>query len=216
MHVTKIPGIGLDSNIYFIKDEESALIDAGTGFNSHTVIGKIGEEIQLKEISAIILTHEHFDHYGGIFHLKKYCSAKVMIHERGAEIIERGSDQSAAFFGVKPPKIKAHRKLKDGDIIKIGTKRLKVIHTPGHSPGGICLYEEGSKSLFSGDTIFSDGGVGRTDFFGGDTKKLVNSIKKLIDMDVANLYPGHGPHIIGNGAKHVRMALRTAEYMLGS
>ncbi len=216
MHVTKIPGTGFDSNIYLVSDdggEKFALVDTGTGFNCQHVINKIEEETPMSSIDAIILTHEHFDHCGGIRHLSEYCNADVMIHEKGAETIENGLDWSAALFGAKQPKIKVDRKLKDGDVIELGKERLEVIYTPGHSPGSICLYERKSKSLFPGDTIFSDGGVGRTDFLGGNINELVNSIEK-IDIGVLNLYPGHGPHVIGNGNKHVKMALRTAEYML--
>jgi len=80
--------------------------------------------------------------------------------------------------------------------VTVGGHILEVIYTPGHSPGSICLYEPESKSLFSGDTIFSDGGIGRTDFPGGSMEELVESIRR-IDMDVLDLYPGH--YIPGTG-----------------
>ena len=216
MQVRKIEGVGFDSNIYILRDGgEAAVIDTGTGFNSAYVIGSIMEKVGMKSINAIILTHEHFDHCGGVPDIKKHCDAEVMIHGKGAETIEKGLDSSSSLFGVEQPPIKVDRKLREGDVIKVGEMELEVIYTPGHSPGSICLYEAESKSLFSGDTIFSDGGVGRTDFWGGDAGKLANSIRRISEFDVVNLYPGHGPHIEGNGAKHVSMALRTAEYMLG-
>lgn len=219
MQFWKIEGMGFDSNIYVLgSGGEAAVIDTGTGFNSSYVIESITEKVDAKSIKAIILTHEHFDHCGGVPDIKERCDeeiVEVMCHEKGAETLEEGRDWSSSLFGVEQPPVRVDRKLADGDIIEIGEMELKVIYTPGHSPGSICLYEAESRSLFSGDTIFSDGGVGRTDFWGGDAGKLANSIRRISEFEVVNLYPGHGPHVIGNGAKHVRMALRTAEYMLG-
>ncbi len=79
------------------------------------------------------------------------------------------------------------RTLKDKETLDLGDVKLKVIHTPGHTPGSICLYEPRSKSLFSGDTVFPFGSVGRTDLPGGDAKEIIHSIKRL-----KILYPGHG------------------------
>ena len=83
------------------------------------------------------------------------------------------------------------KKVEDGDILSFGSESLKIIHTPGHTPGGICLY--GESNLFTGDTLFA-GGVGRTDFPGGDTKQLLNSIKdKLLKLPPETIvWPGHG------------------------
>lgn len=101
-------------------------------------------------------------------------------------------------------------KLVDGDEIRIGKTNLKIIHTPGHSPGSICIYEPESKVLFSGDTIFADGGIGRTDFYNGSPKDLINSIKKLAKMKINAIYPGHGNCIRKNAEMHVKMALNNA------
>jgi len=194
MQVRKIEGMGFDSNIYVLKDGgRAAIVDTGTGFNSAYVINGIMEKVDMESVDAI------------------QCDAEVMIHEKGAETIEKGLDRSSSLFGVEQPAIKVDRKLNEGDIVKVGEAKLKVIYTPGHSPGSICLYEAESKSLFSGDTIFSDGGVGRTDFWGGDIEELVNSIRRIGEFDIVNLYPGHGPHIEGNGAKHVSMYARAID-----
>lgn len=82
--------------------------------------------------------------------------------------------------------------LTDGAKIDLGDSTLRVIHTPGHTPGSICLYEAQSKSLFSGDTVFPYGSVGRTDLPGGSSRDLIRSISRLVKLDVSVLYPGHG------------------------
>jgi glyoxylase-like metal-dependent hydrolase (beta-lactamase superfamily II) len=93
--------------------------------------------------------------------------------------------------------------------------KLKVIHTPGHTPGGICLYAEGPKLLFSGDTVFQDGGFGRTDFYGGDALKLLSSIKKLSLLDVKVMYPGHGDVVTEDANQHISLSLALAEQYSG-
>jgi len=214
MQIVPIPGVGFDSNVYLLIDERKALIDTGTGFYADYIIKKIKEACPLEEISFIILTHEHFDHTGGIDALKKFCDAEIMIHEEGAETLEEGLDWSSCFFGVKQKKVKVDRKLKEGDIISLGKSELVVLHTPGHSRGSICLYEEKSKSLFSGDLIFCGGGIGRTDFYGGDLEELIQSIERIKKLDVNALYPGHGEWAVENGSFHIKLAERYARQLI--
>ncbi len=213
MHVIPISGRGFDSNIYLILDEKKALIDTGTGFHANGIIKKIRKETPLKKISYIILTHEHFDHTGGIETLQKVCSAEILMHEKGAPTLENGLDWSSSLFGVEQKRIKVHRKLRDGDTISLGTHVLEILHTPGHSEGSICLYEPKSKSLFSGDTIFSNG-VGRTDFYGGDIVELVHSIERLTKLEVNDLYPGHGEWVAHDGDIHVTLAAEYARQLM--
>ena len=99
-------------------------------------------------------------------------------------------------------------KLKNGDTIVIGDDTFEVIHTPGHTPGSICLYSKVSKSLFSGDTIFSYGSFGRYDFPEGDFNQLKNSIEKIAKLDILNIYPGHEIIVEGDGNKHMKMTLQ--------
>jgi glyoxylase-like metal-dependent hydrolase (beta-lactamase superfamily II) len=89
--------------------------------------------------------------------------------------------------------------LEDGDMIE----DFRVIHTPGHTAGGICLWD--GESLISGDTIFAGGGVGRMDI-GGDYQDMKNSVEKLMGLDVKNIYPGHGPIVENNGKEHLKMS----------
>lgn len=206
--IFKIVGMGMDSNVYIIEGENPAIVDTGTGFHSGYIIGKLKESIEPGEARFIILTHEHFDHCGGVKKIKKICkNAKILIHEKGKSAIEEG----LAFSKIDPSIIDGT--LIDGEIIDAGSAKWEVIHTPGHSPGGMCLYDEKSKSLISGDTVFSNGGFGRCDL-GGNIEELFKSIKKLSELDVSNLYPGHGPHVMGNGNEHIEMALEMIKLMI--
>lgn len=214
MRVIPIPGVGFDSNVYLIIDEKKVLVDTGTGFYADYIIKKIKEKCPLEEISSIILTHEHFDHTGGVDALKKFCHAEIMIHEEGAETLEGGLDWSSSFFGVEQKRVRVDRKLREGDVIPLGEHDLIVLHTPGHSKGSICLYEEKNKSLFSGDLIFCGGGIGRTDFYGGDLEELIQSIERIKKLDVNALYPGHGEWVINDGDFHVMLAEQYARRLM--
>ena len=99
----------------------------------------------------------------------------------------------------EPGNCRVDIELEDGDEIA----DFKVIHTPGHTRGGICLYD--GESLISGDTIFAGGGVGRMDI-GGDYMEMKNSVAKLLELDVKNIYPGHGHCVEGNGKEHLKMS----------
>lgn len=213
MKVTAIPGAGFDANVYLVSDRRHVLIDAGTGYNARYIHEAIQKSVPLEDIDAIVLTHEHFDHCGGVADLRERCGSEVYMHEDGADVVEHGLDWSAGWFGTVQESTSVDRKLHDKDVIELGDTSLRVLHTPGHAPGSICLYDQASQSLFSGDLIFSSGGVGRTDFTGGDPALLARSIYSL-DMPVDNLYPGHGPVIEGDGRRHVDMAARAVEEWL--
>ena len=131
----------------------------------------------------------------------------IAIHEKDAPIIEKGDEKAsyADFFDghLKPRRV--DKKLRDGDVIN----GLKIIHTPGHTPGSICLLDEKKGILFSGDTIFSDG-IGRTDMPGGDNAALADSIEKITNLKFAKLLPGHGEPVLDNAARAVAEMLNAA------
>lgn len=206
MLVKRFLGFGFESNVYLIKGDRIALIDTGTGFYSDHLIKKVRDEIGASDLEYVILTHEHFDHCGGVKSLKEFFSPQICIHKNGAEVIEKGMKWSAEFFNAIQPAVDVDLKLKDGMQIDLGEMLLEIIYTPGHSRGSICIYEKESKSLFSGDTVFANGGVGRTDFYGGSKAELINSIKRLRKLNVENLYPGHGEVVEGNAEMHIEMA----------
>ena len=174
---------------YLIGDEQTrtcALIDPA--FET----GRILSEAQSNgfRVTHIINTHCHADHIAGNADLKAATHAKICIHEDDAGRLGAMANSAMArvFGGRGSPK--ADVRLKDGDIIAIGSTRLKAIHTPGHTPGGICLYQEGH--LFTGDTLFV-GAVGRTDLPGGSSKKLIASIRERIYTlpGATIIWPGH-------------------------
>lgn len=191
------------SNSYILVDSKNAcIIDSGISPHTFEIIKKI-EELKIT-LLFIINTHCHYDHVAGNLQLKKmYPKVKILIHEFDADFLESGDDKfmHAKIFNSIPIKIEVDWKLKDDDIIELGKKiKLEVIHTPGHSLGSICLYEEKTKSLFSGDTVFREG-VGRTDLPGGNFNLLKKSMEKLIKLNetrgIEKIYPGHGE--IGSG-----------------
>ena len=146
----------------------------------------------------IINTHGHFDHVGANKRLKEVTGAGILIHRADAPMLPQLSASAAAWGLAAEDSPDADRLLDDGDTITFGTHTLTVLHTPGHTPGGICLYTEFSnagtpkKAVFVGDTLFA-GSIGRTDFPGGNFDTLIASIRtKLfaLDDDVA-VYPGH-------------------------
>ncbi|MFA6346804.1 MAG: MBL fold metallo-hydrolase [Dehalococcoidales bacterium] len=143
-------------------------------------------------IKIIVLTHGHGDHIGAANELKASTGADIAIH--GDDIALMQDEGLCNMFGIEfNPVLNPDILLCDGDILEIGDLKFKVIHTPGHSRGGICLFGEGV--LFSGDTLFN-GSIGRTDIArsGGDYNTIINSIKtKLLSLDDATIvYPGHG------------------------
>ncbi len=142
-------------------------------------------------IESIICTHAHPDHVHSNGVIKEATGAKIIMHEAEAEFIARPEiDQYFSILGLSASPA-PDETVKDGDIIKVGNIELKVFHTPGHTPGGICLYH--APNLFTGDTLFV-GGVGRTDFPGGDTNQLLDSIKRKIMTLPGDtvIWPGHG------------------------
>lgn len=143
-------------------------------------------------LKAVLLTHGHFDHIMAVQYLKNTFNVKVYAHESEEEILADASKNLSASMGDAPLSINADILLKDNQKLELIGTTITVIHTPGHTAGGVCYYFESEKLLFSGDTLFRDS-VGRTDFPTGSMSVLVRSIKeKLITLgDDVVVYPGH-------------------------
>jgi len=154
-------------------------------------------------VTAIINTHAHCDHLGALPQVKAQTSAPFLLHRAELPLLNTAHLQALALMGRRLPALPGpDRFLQDGDTIPIGQQTLTVIHTPGHSPGGISLLV--NSMVFTGDTLFA-GGIGRTDFPGGDYDTLIASIRnRLLSLpDETVVYSGHGPvTTIGNERRY--------------
>lgn len=141
---------------------------------------------------CIINTHVHTDHIIGNARLKKKYEIPLMIHSKDFELIQFQDKSPLAYMLGNEPSPLPDKKIEDKDVIEIGELKLQVIHTPGHTPGGICLLID--SIIFTGDTLFA-GGIGRTDFYGGSYEEIVKSIKEKLFIleDEVTIFPGHGP-----------------------
>lgn len=183
--------------------KEAAVIDPGD--DADRILMELAKS-ELK-VKYLINTHGHFDHVGANRRMKEVTGAQLAIHPDDEPMLEELS-QSARMFGLSaensPP---ADFLLNDGDKITFGDITLEVIHTPGHSRGGVCLYTKGH--LFAGDTLFA-GSIGRTDLAGGDYDTLISSIKnRLLSLDEETVvYTGHGPETTIGNEKRMNPFLR--------
>jgi len=178
----------LVSNCYIIGDNgEGAIIDPGA--DADEIIAK-AREAGL-EIKYIILTHAHIDHMVSMDMLREKTGAKVLVHEKDAPALPNSRINGSMLFGLDRKFSEADVLLKDGDVVEVGGLKLEIIHTPGHTPGGICIKVE--NCVFTGDTLFRLS-VGRTDLGNGDHDDLMESLTgKLMKLDDETVvYPGHG------------------------
>ncbi|NLV28439.1 MAG: MBL fold metallo-hydrolase [Methanomicrobiales archaeon] len=193
MVVKFIPGRGMYANAYVARG--TLLIDAG--------VTPMEIEAHRNTITHIVLTHCHYDHIAYLQALQKITGAKICIHEADAKGLTNDNLSLSMHFGAHSPGIIPDIILKEGEFIE----GYEIIHTPGHTPGSICLYDADSGDLISGDTVFSDGAFGRYDFPGGSKITLTKSLEKLAALKVTALYPGHGIPAREMGDRHIRAAL---------
>ena len=177
---------------------EAIVIDPGDEI--HRVMDLLGRhKLQVK---AIVSTHAHIDHAGGLKKLHDYTGAPVLMHRDDVPLYQ-AMDMQAGFLGIEPPPItEVQQFLREGDTLAWGHLKALVIHTPGHTPGSSCLFlppDAGKVTvatpvLFAGDTLFA-GSIGRTDLWGGSMEEIMKSLMtKLLELpDETVVHPGHGP-----------------------
>lgn len=187
------------------KTKKAVIIDAGG--DEDRILAELNKEGL--ELEYIIATHGHPDHVCGNRKIQEATGAKIVMHKVDADFFnENATKNYFSMLGLEasPP---TDIKVEEGDKIKFGEVELKVIHTPGHTPGGMCLYNEGN--IFTGDTLFV-GGMGRTDFPGGSHKELFASINdKIMTLPAdTTIWPGHG---YGGDCSTVAMENKSNPYL---
>lgn len=218
-----------DSHVYVLGVPESddlTIVDAGlTGKGEYKAgsIKKLG--IDPAAVKRIIMTHTHLDHIGCLTEMQKaFPSAQLWVHKLEADLLEKGDDRAVygmdmfkgmcqMQFGLAPDSFKFNvdRKLEGGETLEIGGMVWDVIHIPGHSMGGIALYEPAAKILIPGDVVYADYAIGRFDLFGADASKLKESLGNLAKLDVDILLPGHNQIVKGVPSEYIKRTLKMWE-----
>ena len=180
---------GITTNVYIVVSKNEAIV-IDPGGEPDKIIDKLNE--LNTNLKYIVLTHCHSDHIAAVTDLQKVKGGEVLISEEDGKAVNNPIRNLAPFMGSKLEKIKVDRFLSEGNKIELGGEEFKIIETPGHTKGGICIYSEKQKILFSGDTIFK-GTYGRTDLPSSSYQDMKNSIQKLMKLpDDINVYTGHG------------------------
>lgn len=208
MTVHMFPGQGFDCNVFLLTGDEPIVVDAGTGAYVERTLRSITTALGRDKVSKIVLTHRHYDHVGGAAALSAALGARVLIHALDAPPVREGSASGteAIMFGESLAPLDVEE-LRGGEVLSTGEHDLQVIHTPGHTAGGISIFDARHRALLSGDTVFA-GGVGRWDLATGSRRDLVASVKKLQALEPLDLYPGHGASVKGNAGEQIVEALR--------
>lgn len=156
---------------------------------------KIADYIRKKDLQleAILLTHGHFDHITGVSKLVSLVGGKVYAYREEKDVLADPQLNSSVMMGYEVA-LEPEVLVRDGQLLSLADLQFRVIHTPGHTKGSCCYYEENERILFSGDTIFMES-VGRTDFPTGNSRELLDSVRnKILSLpDDVQIYPGHGP-----------------------
>jgi hydroxyacylglutathione hydrolase len=216
IHIT-IPVGMLQCNCSIIGDpvtREALVVDPGDEVSR--ILELLGRH-RLK-IQAIVSTHAHIDHVGGLSKLHRYTGAPVLMHREDLPLYQ-AMDVQAAFLGMATPEITSiDHLLAEGDTLRWGSYEARVIHTPGHTPGSVCLFvpQDAGKitmaapQLLAGDTLFA-GSIGRTDLWGGSMENIMDSIRtKLLELpDDTIVYPGHGVTTTIGSERHTNPFLIT-------
>jgi glyoxylase-like metal-dependent hydrolase (beta-lactamase superfamily II) len=193
-----------ESNVFLIvnDDNEAIIIDAGV--ETSIIKSYIKNDINIK---YILLTHAHVDHIYYVNDYSKEFNCKVYLNENEKEIAFNAVNNVSYVMGEEIILNSDYEVLRDEQILDFGSSKIKVIETPGHTPGGVCFLTE--DKLFTGDTLFSKS-IGRTDLYRGNTEILIKSVKNklLVLDDNVKIYPGHGMDSTIGEEKRQNMYLR--------
>ena len=192
MHVSRFVLGSLENSAYLLVDDkgtEAVAIDAPLGM-AERVVRELGKS--RAKLRTVILTHGHWDHTADAMELKRAAKAVLAVHEADLPFLK-----DPARIGFAPPfpvpPADPDSFLKEGDSVALGSVRLRVLHTPGHSPGSICLYSSEEGRVFTGDTLF-EGSCGRVDFWGSSEEEMLKSLARLAGLPPSTIcHPGHGP-----------------------
>lgn len=214
-----------DSHTYIVGQPGSrdlSLIDPGLygkGAYKIEAIRKAG--IALEEIRRVIMTHTHFDHISALFEIQRQIPwAELWVHREEADPLDEGDERTVygmemfrqicqMQYGIRNGafRLKVHRKLLGGETLEIGGMSWEVIHIPGHSQGSIGLYYSPEKVLISGDVIYADYAIGRFDLFGADGATLKESLRRLAELEVKILLPGHNRTVTNLSKGYIQRTL---------
>lgn len=211
MRVVQIgPYTYIDCNIWLLDGPHPFIVDSGTGARTADIIAEIERELGGRRPEGLILTHSHGDHIGGASAISEHFGIPVYAGEKDAKDIAEAEPENTLAWrlgvDISPLPVKG---VPEGFEFDTGDGVFTVIDTPGHTPGGICLFNRDTRELISGDTVFSNG-YGRVDFPGGSLPEMINSLLRIDELDITWLYPGHGPR-----AKEGAMSVKHALMMVG-
>jgi hydroxyacylglutathione hydrolase len=196
--VSLILGEGLCSNIYVVGRDEAVVIDTGVGNPANPVWPQLEElGVAPGNVKGVVLTHAHHDHAMGAFIVLQRANPKVYVHRQDARYI-------ASHLGPNLVRVE------DGNTIPTELWPLEVIWTPGHTKGGMCLYAREQGILFSGDTAFPDGNYGAYYGESGSLQEMVWSLRRLSELDVEVMLPGHGWPVFERAGDHIKLSLSKA------
>lgn len=222
--ITWLLGQGFDSNVYIIEsNQEILMIDSGAGKLINQRFHAISQSVELlrkvvekKGITKFCLTHGHIDHIGGLLSLQLDNKWEISASEYEAEQLTSGNNSylDPILNSVCPP-LAVTTLLNEGDVVNVGDFSFEILETPGHTRGSIILYEREKKILISGDTLFPQGSFGRTDLPSGSPRELLDSLKRISDLEIRILLPGHMPPVISaTPIDSAKSSFRNAQSML--
>lgn len=217
MKAIALGGRGFDCNIFLVKDDRANrydLVDAGIGTDHDRIVGEVARLVDPHRIGTVAITHEHLDHVNGLPRWQA-LGAQVATSAGTADKLRLGHDPTSAMFGHDIPRLDPDIVLHDGATIPLAGEDVEALATPGHSPGSMCYWHAPSGTLFSGDVVFAQGGIGRFDFPDGDLRLLAESVLRLERLPVRMLHCGHGPSVEGDAARRsTHASLRHAQACL--